>query len=71
MKARPAIVHDRRGRLTLPGDDRRRVEGFVAFFEPFIANNPKRDIRIVRALEDGNHVFVHAYQSLNDGEAEW
>lgn len=46
-------------------------EGFIAFFEPFIAKNPKRDIRIVRGLEDGQHVFVHAYQSLNDGEAEW
>ncbi len=47
------------------------VEGFVEFFEPFIARNPRRDIRIVRTLEDGRHLFVHAYQSLNDGEAEW
>ena len=47
------------------------VEGFVAFFEPFIARNPVRDIQIVRAIEDGRHVFVHAYQSLNNGEAEW
>lgn len=47
------------------------VEGFVEFFEPFIARNPLRDIRIVRALEDGRHLFVQAYQSLNDGEAEW
>ena len=47
------------------------VEGFVEFFEPFIARNPLRDIRIVRTLEDGRHLFVHAYQSLNDGEAEW
>lgn len=47
------------------------VEGFVEFFEPFIARNPKRDIRIIRALEDGQYVFLHVYQSLNDGEAKW
>ncbi|MEM7083165.1 MAG: nuclear transport factor 2 family protein [Pseudomonadota bacterium] len=47
------------------------VEGFVEFFEPFIARNPIRDITILRAFEDGSHVFVHAYQSLNNGEAEW
>ncbi|MEL6478038.1 MAG: nuclear transport factor 2 family protein [Pseudomonadota bacterium] len=46
-------------------------EGFLAFFEPFLARNPKRDIRVVRALEDGAHVFVHAYQSLNDGADQW
>jgi predicted SnoaL-like aldol condensation-catalyzing enzyme len=47
------------------------VEGFVAFFEGFLQRNPIRDIRIVRAIEDGEHLFVHAYQSLNNGEAEW
>ena len=47
------------------------VEGFVEFFEDFIQRNPIRDIRIVRALEDGQYLFVHAYQSLNDGEAQW
>lgn len=47
------------------------IEGFVEFFEPFIERNPIRDIQIMRALEDGQHVFVHAYQSLNHGEAEW
>lgn len=47
------------------------VEGFVEFFEDFISRNPVRDIEIVRALEDGQHLFVHAYQSLNNGEAEW
>ncbi len=46
-------------------------EGFVAFFEPFIARNPKRHIEIVRELEDGRYVFVQAFQSLNDGEAQW
>jgi predicted SnoaL-like aldol condensation-catalyzing enzyme len=47
------------------------VEGFVEFFEPFIARNPKRNIEIVRAIEDGRYVFLHVYQSLNDGEAQW
>ncbi|MEM1041961.1 MAG: nuclear transport factor 2 family protein [Bacteroidota bacterium] len=47
------------------------VEGFVAFFEPFIQRNPIRDIEIVRGIEDGRYVFVHAYQSLNNGAAEW
>ena len=36
------------------------VEGFVAFFEPFLERNPVRDIQIVRAIEDGAYVFVHA-----------
>ena len=47
------------------------VEGFLAFFEPFVERNPKRDIEIVRILEDGPWVFCHAYQSLNDGAAQW
>ena len=47
------------------------IEGFVEFFEPFIKRNPKRDIQIVRGLEDGQYVFIHAYQNINDGEAEW
>ena len=47
------------------------VEGFVAFFEPFIQRNPKRDIQIVRGWVDGQYVFIHAYQSLNDGEWQW
>ena len=47
------------------------IEGFVEFFVPFIERNPKRDIQIVRAIEDGQYVFLHVYQSLNDGESEW
>ncbi|MGI9666389.1 MAG: nuclear transport factor 2 family protein [Acidimicrobiia bacterium] len=46
-------------------------EGFVEFFEAFLQRNPHRHIEIVRVFEDGPHVFVHAYQSLNNGEAEW
>lgn len=47
------------------------VEGFLEFFEPFVRRNPRRDIEIVRILEDGPWVFCNAYQSLNDGTAEW
>ncbi len=47
------------------------VEGFVAFFEPFIERCPVRDISVVRAIEDGQYVFVHVYQDINNGEAKW
>lgn len=46
-------------------------EGFLEFFEPFVERNPKRDIEIIRIFEDGPWVFCNAYQSLNDGAAEW
>ena len=47
------------------------IEGFVEFFEPFIVRNPRRDIQILRTIEDGQYVFLHVYQSLNDGKSEW
>ncbi|MEM6593769.1 MAG: nuclear transport factor 2 family protein [Pseudomonadota bacterium] len=47
------------------------AEGFLAFFEPFVERNPKRDIEIVRIFEDGPWVFCSAYQSLNDGAEQW
>lgn len=47
------------------------AEGFLAFFEPFVARNPKREIEIKRIFEDGPWVWCSAYQSLNDGAAEW
>lgn len=47
------------------------VEGFVEFFEPFVERNPARAIQVVRGWEDGRYVFVHAYQSLNEGESKW
>ena len=47
------------------------AEGFLAFFEPFVARNPKREIEILRIFEDGPRVFCTAYQSLNDGAAKW
>ena len=46
-------------------------EGFIEFFTPFLERNPDRDIRIIRAIEDGRYVFCHAYQSLNGGAAQW
>jgi predicted SnoaL-like aldol condensation-catalyzing enzyme len=46
-------------------------EGFIEFFGPFVERNPIRDIQIIRTIEDGQYVFVTAYQSLNDGEAKW
>lgn len=46
-------------------------EGFIAFFEPFIERNPGRDIRIIRALQDGSKVFLQAHQIINGGEARW
>lgn len=47
------------------------ADGFLAFFEPFVARNPQRDIEIVRIFEDGPWVFCSAYQSLNGGAAKW
>lgn len=47
------------------------AEGFLAFFEPFVARNPKREIKITRIFEDGPWVFCSAYQSLNNGDAQW
>ena len=71
-KAREAVTKYTGDRYTQHSTGvRDGVEGFVEFFEPFIARNPKRDIQIVRGLVDGRHVFIHAYQSLNDGETEW
>lgn len=46
-------------------------EGFIEFFGGFVERNPVRDIQIVRKLEDGKNVFLHAYQNINNGEAQW
>ena len=46
-------------------------EGFIEFFEPFIQRNPSRDIQIIRSWVDGQYVFLHAYQDINNGEAKW
>jgi predicted SnoaL-like aldol condensation-catalyzing enzyme len=47
------------------------IEGFVAFFEPFIERCKDRDIQIIRMIEDGQYVFAHVYQNINNGEAQW
>jgi predicted SnoaL-like aldol condensation-catalyzing enzyme len=46
-------------------------QGFIAFFDGFLARNPRRRVEIVRAIEDGSMVFLHAYQDLGDGAARW
>ena len=45
--------------------------GFVEFFEPFVARNPDRDVRVVRSIEDGGRVFLHGYQRLDHDGSEW
>lgn len=42
--------------------------GFIEFFTEFHERNPIRDIEIVRAFEDGQYVFLHVVQTLNNGE---
>lgn len=42
--------------------------GFIEFFAEFVERNPIRDIKIIRAWEDGQYVFLHVVQILNDGE---
>lgn len=46
-------------------------EGFIAFFRDFVERYPDRDIKIVRALQDGKYVFLHVHQNLNQGAAQW
>ncbi|MGX9353998.1 nuclear transport factor 2 family protein [Roseobacteraceae bacterium S113] len=46
-------------------------EGFAEFFGPFLERNPDRDIQVVREIEDGPYVFLHVYQSLGKGAAQW
>ncbi|MGF1526186.1 MAG: hypothetical protein ACFCBW_05270 [Candidatus Competibacterales bacterium] len=30
-----------------------------------------RDIRVIRAIEEGRFVFVHVYQDIDNGAAKW
>ncbi len=46
-------------------------EGFAAFFKDFFRRNPQREIRIVRAFQDGEYVFLHVHQNLNGGSTQW
>lgn len=43
-------------------------DGFIEFFGEFVKRNPIRDIEIVRSFEDGQYVFLHVVQTLNNGE---
>lgn len=45
--------------------------GFIEFFADFTERNPVRDIEIIRAFEDGQYVFLHVLQDLNDGEFQY
>ncbi len=47
------------------------ADGFVEFFDGFLERNPVRDIEIVRSWQDGNLVFLHVAQSLNNGEYKY
>lgn len=46
-------------------------QGFKDFFKDFLERTNNRDIQIIRAIEDGNHVFVHVYQDIDNGTAKW
>ncbi|WP_460218867.1 nuclear transport factor 2 family protein [Psychroserpens sp. MEBiC05023] len=45
--------------------------GFKEFFADFLNRTNDRDIRVIRAIEDGRHVFVHVYQDIDNGKAKW
>lgn len=66
VEAVNAYTGDRYTQHSTPVKDGK--EGFIEFFADFIERNPKRDIEIVRGFEDGQYVFLHAVQTLNDGE---
>lgn len=47
------------------------TEGFINFFKGFLERTNDRNIQIIRAIEDGRFVFVHAYQDIDNGTAKW
>ncbi|MCT4580375.1 MAG: hypothetical protein N4A35_03075 [Flavobacteriales bacterium] len=47
------------------------TEGFKSFFKGFLERTNERDIQIIRAIEDGNYVFVHVFQDIDNGAAKW
>ncbi|MEM9487662.1 MAG: dihydrofolate reductase [Myxococcota bacterium] len=47
------------------------TDGFLEFFTEFLQRNTTRDIRVLRAVEDGRYAFVHVAQELNGGAARW
>jgi len=46
-------------------------QGFKDFFKGFLERTTDRDIRVIRAIEDGSYVFVHVYQNIDNGSAKW
>lgn len=42
------------------------VEGFVRYYTDFVDKHKDRDIKIIRAIEDNNFVFLHCYQALDN-----
>ena len=46
-------------------------QGFIDFFQAFCQRNPIREVDILRGFSDGQYVFIHAFQSLNNGEQQW
>ncbi len=47
------------------------AKGFKEYFADFLTRTNDRDIRVIRILEDGNNVFVHVYQDIDNGAAKW
>ena len=47
------------------------ADGFIEFFSDFLKRTNDRDIRVIRAIEDGNYVFLHVYQDIDNGTAMW
>ena len=47
------------------------AQGFMDFFKGFLERTTDRDIRIIRAIEDGSYVFVQVYQDIDNGTAKW
>ncbi len=52
------------------GIDGEGTEGFVSSCERFIEDHPHRYVRVVRTIEDGSLVFLHAFESLDHGRTE-
>ena len=47
------------------------ADGFSEFFKGFLERTTNRDIRVIRAIEDGSFVFLHVYQDIDNGSAKW
>lgn len=43
----------------------------MEFFKDLVTCCPVRDIQVIRTIEDGNYVFVHVFQYINNGHRKW